>query len=47
MMESEIPIDWGSLVVDDKATDDENDGAYMAIFWEADGPDDGPTEEKT
>ena len=44
-MDSEIPLDWGSLVLDEYATEDELDGAYMAIFWEEDGPDDGPTEE--
>ncbi len=45
-MPSEIPLDWGSLVVDEKATDDENDEEYMTIFWAEDGSDDGPTEEK-
>ncbi len=46
MMDSEIPLDWGSLVVDEYATDDENEKEYMTMFWAKDGPDDGPTEEE-
>ncbi len=45
-MESEIPIDWGSLVVDDRATDDEMDEDYTTMFWSDNGPNDGPTEEE-
>jgi hypothetical protein len=36
---NDLPLDWGSLVLDDRATDDELDEEYTTIFWEDDGPE--------
>jgi len=44
-MDSELPLDWGSLVLNERATEDELDEDYMTVFCAENGPDDGPTEE--